>query len=67
MGEAEGVPAEGSGAPGGVKRRAVGALTELKWAGKPGADCLRHAQDLPPILRGGGERRLRRAETSSLL
>lgn len=25
-------------APGGVKRRAVEALTELKWAGKPGAD-----------------------------
>lgn len=38
VGEAERVPAEGSGAPGGVKRRAVEALTELKWAGKPGAD-----------------------------
>lgn len=32
------VPAAGSGAPGGVKRRALEALTELKWAGKPGAD-----------------------------
>lgn len=38
VGEAERVPAEGSGAPGGVNRRAVEALTELKWAGKPGAD-----------------------------
>lgn len=35
---AQRVPAEGSGAPGGVKRRALEALTELKWAGKPGAD-----------------------------
>lgn len=46
-GGGERVPAEGSGAPGGVKRRAVEALTELKWAGKPGADCPWHAQDLP--------------------
>lgn len=37
-GVAQRVPAEGSGAPAGVKRRAVEALTELKWAGKSGAD-----------------------------
>lgn len=59
-GECEGVvqrvPAAGSGAPGGVKRRALEALTELKWAGKPGADSsvARPSPPVPLFLVGGG-------------